>query len=129
MNESTSHHDNLRDQIGQALNDAIASGGEADYCDSREIDRLADAVLAVLPPSRDADQPGPQACADSNSREIDGIKTQQAGALTDERAHEILVAMSLHVYDWAERAPSEPSPAALSKESIRFILAELERAQ
>jgi hypothetical protein len=55
--------------------------------------------------------------------------TQQAGALTDERAHEILIAMSSHVDDWAERAESEPSPATLSKEAIRFILAELERAQ
>jgi soluble cytochrome b562 len=57
-NETTSHHDSVRDQIGQAINDAIASGApQADYCDSREIDRLADAVLAVvLPLLTDRDQ-------------------------------------------------------------------------
>ena len=49
MSELTSHHDNLRDQIGQALNDAIASGApQADYCDSREVDRLADAVMPLV---------------------------------------------------------------------------------
>jgi len=38
-----------RTRIGQALNDAIAEGApEADYTDSREIDRLVDAVAAVL---------------------------------------------------------------------------------
>jgi hypothetical protein len=48
----------LRDQIGQAIKDAIASGApQADYCDSREVDRLADAVLAVvLPLLADRDQ-------------------------------------------------------------------------
>jgi hypothetical protein len=49
-------HDNLRDQIGQAINDAIAAGApRADYCDSREVDRLADAVLVILPPLRTKD--------------------------------------------------------------------------
>jgi hypothetical protein len=43
-------HDSLHDTIGQAINDEIASGAETpDWCDSREIDRLADAVLRVLP--------------------------------------------------------------------------------
>lgn len=44
-------HDNLRDRIGQALADEMQSMGdprEVDWCDSREIDRLADAVMAVL---------------------------------------------------------------------------------
>lgn len=42
-------HDNLRDLIGQAISDEIAAGAEQpDWCDSREIDRLANAVMAVL---------------------------------------------------------------------------------
>lgn len=53
MNDKTETaplHDSLRDLIGQAISDEIAAGAEQpDWCDSREIDRLADAVLAVLP--------------------------------------------------------------------------------
>jgi hypothetical protein len=52
MNEKTTaapKHDSLRDLIGQAISDEIAAGAEQpDWCDSREIDRLADAVMAVL---------------------------------------------------------------------------------
>jgi hypothetical protein len=52
MNNTTAAeplHDNLRDLIGQAISDEIAAGAtQPDWCDSREIDRLADAVLAVL---------------------------------------------------------------------------------
>ncbi|MRW88804.1 hypothetical protein GJ699_02260 [Duganella sp. FT80W] len=48
-NENEPLHDNLRDLIGQAISDEIAAGAEQpDWCDSREIDRLADAVLAAL---------------------------------------------------------------------------------
>ncbi|MRW84572.1 hypothetical protein GJ698_10795 [Pseudoduganella sp. FT26W] len=51
MNDKTATappHDDLRDLIGQAISDEIAAGAEQpDWCDSREIDRLADAVLAV----------------------------------------------------------------------------------
>lgn len=51
-------HDNLRDLIGQAISDEIAAGAaQPDWCDSREIDRLADAVLAVLPKRRTALSP------------------------------------------------------------------------
>lgn len=40
----------LRDTIGQAISAAIHSGArQADYCDPREINRLADAVIAALP--------------------------------------------------------------------------------
>lgn len=40
----------LRDRIGQVLSDEIAEQPQADFCDSREIDRLADAVIALLIP-------------------------------------------------------------------------------
>lgn len=62
-------HDNLRDRIGQALNDEIESGAESpDWCDSREIDRLADAVMKVIAhpipdtvfPARDLSKPAEQ---------------------------------------------------------------------
>lgn len=38
----------LKDAIGQALSDTIAENPTADFFDAREIDRLADVVLAVL---------------------------------------------------------------------------------
>lgn len=38
----------LKEAIGHALNEAIDENPSADYCDAREVDRLADAVLAVL---------------------------------------------------------------------------------
>lgn len=38
----------LRDRIGQILSSEIAVNLEADWCDSREIDRLADAVIEML---------------------------------------------------------------------------------
>lgn len=42
-------HEELRDEVGQAINDAIATGAPSpDWCDSREIDRLADAAMLVL---------------------------------------------------------------------------------
>lgn len=45
-----SDHDNLRDRIGQAISDEIANGvPNPDWFDSREIDRIADAVIEVLP--------------------------------------------------------------------------------
>ncbi len=47
----------LRDGIGQAINDAIASGVDnPDWCDSREIDRLADAVIDYLMPRSNIDE-------------------------------------------------------------------------
>jgi hypothetical protein len=48
-------HDSLRYNIGQAISDAMQGGAETpDWCDSREIDRLADAVMLVLPAAREA---------------------------------------------------------------------------
>lgn len=38
----------IRDMIGHTLSEEIASTPGADYHDSREIDRLADAVIALL---------------------------------------------------------------------------------
>lgn len=46
----------LRDAIGQALNDEMQKhpAAECDWCDSREIDRLADAVIVVLKDQADS---------------------------------------------------------------------------
>lgn len=42
-------HEDLRDAVGQAISDEIASGAEQpDWCDSREVDRLANAAMLVL---------------------------------------------------------------------------------
>lgn len=42
-------HEDLRDQVGQAINDEIQRAApEPDWNDSREIDRLADAAMLVL---------------------------------------------------------------------------------
>jgi hypothetical protein len=78
--ETAPMHDNLRDLIGQAISDEIAAGAEQpDWCDSREIDRLAGAVIAVLPAAK-ASPPvsvkpkdTPESMAESNARyAIDG---------------------------------------------------------
>lgn len=62
-------HDNLRDLIGQAISDEIATGAEQpDWCDSREIDRLADAVLAVLPKRRTTRSPELRAALDEAAK-------------------------------------------------------------
>ncbi|MYN42459.1 hypothetical protein GTP55_24260 [Duganella sp. FT109W] len=83
MNDKTEAaplHDSLRDLIGQAISDEIAAGAEQpDWCDSREIDRLADAVLTVLPAGRESapvlamPKETPESMAESNTRfAIDG---------------------------------------------------------
>ncbi|MYM34871.1 hypothetical protein GTP38_11025 [Duganella sp. FT94W] len=72
MNDKTAAeplHNNLRDLIGQAISDEIAAGAEQpDWCDSREIDRLADAVLAVLPKRRTTLSPELRAALDEAAK-------------------------------------------------------------
>lgn len=68
-NENEPLHDNLRDLIGQAISDEIAAGAEQpDWCDSREIDRLADAVMAVLPKRRAPLSPETRAALDEAAK-------------------------------------------------------------
>jgi hypothetical protein len=72
MNEKTTaapKHDSLRDLIGQAISDEIAAGAEQpDWYDSREIDRLADAVMAVLPKRHTTPSPELRAALDEAAK-------------------------------------------------------------
>lgn len=96
-------HDNLRDQIGQAINDAIASGApQADYCDSREVDRLADAVLAILPPLRTNDDSTQRAATTTSLVELrehlhGAAQAGELFVLAPEAAGALVLAMSTSV--------------------------------
>jgi len=53
----------LRDQVGRAIHDAIQSGTtNPDWNDSREIDRLADAAMTALRPHKDVSKTEPVIC-------------------------------------------------------------------
>ena len=83
-----SQHDNLRDNIGQALSDVFKAIGPIDDCNSEDIDQLADAVVAILP------GPPIEAMSDDDLWHLASmIATMSGGSLYNISANEAVASM------------------------------------